>query len=72
MFRYLPIKESFHSDELGDYISFGIIVLNTSGTVITSVSDVSLNESFVTNLCRECTVHQLDPIHLLEVIEDRL
>lgn len=72
MFRYLPIKESFFSDDLGYYISFGIIVLNTSGTIVTTVSDVSLNKQFVSELCFDFTINQLDPIHLLEVIEDRL
>ncbi len=72
MFRYLPIKESYYSDELGNYISFGIVVLNVSGSIITTVPDVSLDEKFVAELCCECTVNQLDPIHLLDVIEDRL
>lgn len=72
MYLYLPISESFHSDEFGNYISFGIVVQNSAGTIITSVSDVSLDEVFVTDLCFECSINQLDPIHLLEVIEDRL
>ena len=70
MFRYLPFKENMHSDELGDYITFGIKAFNPSGCETICISDVSVNEAFVTDLCRKCMDAQLNPIHLLEVIED--
>lgn len=69
MFRYLPFKKSMHSDELKDYITFGIKAFSLSGCEIMSVSDVSINEAFVIDLCRKCIDAQLDPIHLLDVIE---
>lgn len=72
MYRYVPFKEKLHSDELGTYISFGIKVFDSLNCLITSVSDVSTNEAFVQDLCEKCTLHQLHPIHLLDVIEDNL
>lgn len=72
MFRYLPIKENLRSDELGTYISYGIKAFDTASREIMFVHDVSLNEALVTELCRSCTLHQLHPIHLLDVIEDNI
>lgn len=72
MFRYVPFKEELHSDELGFYISFGINIIDSSNNLITSISDISINESFVSELCDRYTLYQLDPIHLFEVIEDSL
>lgn len=72
MFRYFPFPESLQSDEFGAYISFGIKVFDSSGREIASVSDVSVNKEFVADLCRRCTLYQLYPIHLYDVIEDHL
>ncbi len=72
MFRYIPFRESLYSDEIGSYISFGIKVFDSSGKEIASVSDVSADEAFVTALCKKCTLYRLQPIHLLDVIEDNL
>lgn len=72
MFRYVPIKESLYSDDLGSYISFGIKVFDDSNCAVVSVSDISVNETFVSELCNLCTLHQLNPIHLLDIIEDNI
>ncbi len=39
---------------------------------LNSVSDVSVDKSFVANLCKLFTDNQLDPIHLTDVLEDSL
>ena len=72
MFLYLPIKESFFSSEVGEYVSYGIRVLDSEGNEIERVSDVSLNQSIVTELCEKCTTQNLDAIHLFDIIEDNL
>lgn len=72
MYRYVPFKEKLYSDEFGTYISFGIKAFDSLNCSITSVSDVSTNEVFVQDLCEKCTLYQLHPIHLLDVIEDNL
>lgn len=72
MFQYVPFEESLQSDELGSYISFGIKAVDSSNRITTSVSDVSTDEAFVEDLCNRCTLQQLNPIHLLDVIEDNI
>lgn len=72
MFQYVPFEESLQSDELGSYISFGIKAVDSSNRITTSVSDVSTDEAFVADLCNRCTLQQLNPIHLLDVIEDNI
>lgn len=72
MFLYVPFTENLCSDELGSYISFGIKAIDSLDRPIATVSDVSTNEAFVTDFCKRCTLQQLHPIHLLDVIEDNL
>lgn len=51
MFRYVMFEEILQSDEFGQYRSFGIKVMDTSGSEITSVSDVSVNRELVRDIC---------------------
>ena len=72
MNRYLPFREELYSDDIGKYVSYGIRVLNSQGHIIESVSDVSVDKDFVTELCYLWTRHQLSPIHMRDVLEDVL
>lgn len=75
MFRYQPFKEDIVSSDVNVYTSFGIQFMQsaTDGWVeLNSVSDVSVDKTFVTNLCKLFTDNQLDPIHLSDVLEDNL
>ena len=72
MIQYLPIREAHYSDDLGRYISFGIKAVDSRNNVILFISDVSVNESLVNSICIDCTKGELNPIHLLDVIEDRI
>lgn len=72
MFRYISYKEVLYSDEFGYYVTFGIRVIDSERGEICSVSDVSLDKEFVNRLCFDCTDGQLDPIHLMDVIEDNI
>ena len=67
--RYISFREALHSDELGDYESFGIRVLTASGEEIAAVSDVSPDGALVDELCRRCNEDAISPLHLLDVIE---
>lgn len=40
--------------------------------VVQFISDVSLDRAFVEALARRCTAAQLDPCHLLDVVEDAI
>lgn len=72
MNRYLPFREELHSDDIGTYVSYGIQVFVSHGNMIESISDVSVDKDFVTELCALWTQHQLSPIHIREVLDDIL
>lgn len=72
MFHYHLLKEILYSDELGEYISFGIQVTNQRGDKVASVSDISTKQDYVEELCRLFNKNNLSPLHLRDVIEDML
>lgn len=72
MYQYRLTENRLYTEELGQYVSFGIDVANSSGQIILSVPDVSPDRQLVTDLCACCTQLQLDPIHLFDVLEDTL
>lgn len=60
-------KEDIVSSDVTVYTSFGIRFMQSAGNgwvKLNSVSDVSVDKSFVANLCKLFTDNQLDPIHL--------
>lgn len=75
IFRYALISEKLFSSELGHYRSFGIRAFQKTECgwrEVAFVSDVSTDRAAVEQLARRCTEGQLDPIHLLDVVEDAL
>ena len=63
------------SKELGPYTTYGILAardLRGCQQVVQFISDVSLDRAFVEALARRCTAAQLDPCHLLDVVEDAI
>ena len=75
IFRYALISEKLFSSELGRYRSFGIRAFQKTECgwrEVAFVSDVSTDRAAVEQLARRCTEGQLDPIHLLDVVEDAL
>ena len=71
LFRYIPQQEELKSDELGTYTTYGVKVFENESEV-KYISDVSLDKHFVSELCRKCTEGQLEPIHLMDIIEDNI
>lgn len=63
--RYEAVKERVHSDELGEYDTYGIRVT----TEIASVSDVSIDGAKVDELCRAFNECELSPLCLLDAID---
>lgn len=47
-------------------------IVYTYRVVCQIISDVSLDRAFVEALARRCTAAQLDPCHLLDVVEDAI
>ena len=57
------------------YITYGILAardLRGCQQVVQFISDVSLDRALVEALARRCTAAQLDPCHLLDVVEDAI
>ena len=72
MNQYLPFREELHSDDIGAYVSYGVRVIDSQGNITESISDVSVDEKFVTDLCNLWTQYQLSPIHIRDVLDDVL
>lgn len=72
MLRYVPRPEAVRSVDGEHYISYSIVILDEAGREIAHVSDVSTRKAAVAELCSACERCQIDPIHLRDVIEDRL
>ena len=70
-YRYVPVQETLHSDELGSYVSYAISV-RTAEEEIAFVSDVSTDFEEIERLADLCTEKQLDPEQLPDVLEDFL
>lgn len=75
MLLYFPVRESLFSSEIGNYRAFGIAAVSVSGRgwkQAAFVSDVSVSFLFTAGLALRCTLGQLDPVHLEDVVEDEI
>lgn len=71
MFRYVCVEEFLFNREHGHYRSFGIRAFHDYCEVA-FLSDISTDVSFVDFMAALCTRLQLDPIHLMDVMEDMI
>lgn len=70
---FIPVEQELFSPYIGLYRSYGIAAVRLSHSrceIPAFVSDVSTDFSFVSYLADLFTCHQLDPLHLINVIED--
>ena len=70
---FLPVEQVLFAPCLGHYRSFGIAAVRLSRSrceIPAFVSDVSTDYSFVSYLADLFTRGHLEPLHLLNVIED--
>ena len=75
VFLYLPIESERTSPCTGPYRIFGLQVCNIRDGVneeIIFLPDISTDASFVLRLVEIFNRKQLDPIHLMDVMEDLL
>lgn len=70
-YTYEVTEELMESEELGDYVTFGIAVYSGKEEVM-RVRDVSTDLDAVRDLAERCTSGELAPVHLFDVIEDFL
>ncbi len=66
---YEAVSEKLVSDELGEYVTYGIRCSQNS-VEMAFVSDVSVDEKEVKSLVAHFNSDQLDPLHLYDVLED--
>lgn len=74
-YLYTFVEEIIVSDEFGEYNTFGIKIFkieDLGNREVCCVRDVSTNKEFVCRLVEDCNKYELDPIHIFDVIEDRL
>ena len=75
MIVYLTVKESLVNPYTGRYTSYGIKAVDVTEYVQTDIvfiSDVSMYLEIVLDIAQRCTLYQLDPVHLIDVIEDSI
>ena len=75
MYLYLPIAEYGAEDTLGCYLTFGLEIYETAGEQVRrlkTVSEVSVDAATACTIARDCTLVQLYPCHLSDLLEDRL
>ena len=73
VYTYRVVCQKLSAPELGPYTTYGILAardLRGCQQVVQFISDVSLDRAFVEALAR--TAAQLDPCHLLDVVEDAI
>lgn len=68
---YTVEKEKLYHKDIGEYTTFGLRAC-CKGKCVAFISDVSVDERFVTELAERFTAAQLSVIHLKEVIDDIL
>ena len=75
VYTYRVVCQKLSAPELGPYTTYGILAardLRGCQQVVQFISDVSLDRALVEALARRCTAAQLDPCHLLDVVEDAI
>ena len=72
MVIYEAISSKHFSPETGAYVSFGISARNSENGQVSYVPDVFLQEQEALAFAERMQQLQVEPIHLMEVIEDML
>lgn len=77
MFVYRCCAERRSSPDEGSYDCFGLMVQRLDckhrpSPALALVPDISVDRTFVEHLAELYTAYQLDPVHLLDAVEDAL
>lgn len=73
MIEYYAVKEALYSEEIGAYTAYGIGVFEYDRgekKTLQYIPDVFLDEEKAEQLVAMCNSIQLEPLHLLDVVED--
>ena len=71
MVRYEVETKILCSEELGEYVTYGIRACE-GGVIVESVSDISTDHALVQKLVDRCNEGGLDTIHLSDFVTDCL
>lgn len=69
---YRLIEETLFDIDIGNYITYGIELLDESGVVVNRISDIDTNRREVEELCERCNMLSLSPVHFRDVVDDFL
>lgn len=75
MYRYCMNEGGFYLPDVGAYQSYGLKVVVDKGDTeifLLAVPDISTDSAFVAFLAETFEREQLEPLHLLDVLEDLL
>lgn len=74
LYYYTTFEGILQEDEIGQYTTHGIRAVYTSdrATVVSSVSDVSVDYDEAKKIADMCNELELEPVHLLDVVEDMI
>lgn len=74
VYTYRVVCQKLSAPELGPTLPTAFCRADLRGCqqVVQFISDVSLDRALVEALARRCTAAQLDPCHLLDVVEDAI
>ena len=67
-YTYTCMEQNFYNKEIGNYTTYGIKLEGTS----VAVGDVSCERGIVERLVSDLNECQAEPIHLYDIIDDRL
>lgn len=74
MYIYKVFEEEVESQDNGKYNSFGVAVYKSVSEnnleEVLRVSDISPDKKTVQTLSNMCTEHQVEPVHIYDIIED--
>ena len=70
--KYRKVREKLYFIELSKcYRTYGIAALS-NGKCVAFVSDISTSSSAVRGLAKRCNKNSLDPVHLVDIVDDFL
>ena len=75
MYLYLAVEQQMHTVQAGAYRTFGLEIYETAGGRLQKcggADDVWPEAGPVCALARDCTLEQVEPCHLLDVVADWL
>lgn len=73
MWWYKAVKGKYYTPESGNYTAYGISVYRVGlrAKRVLFMPDVSVYRTHAVKLARDCTLGQLDPAQLNDVVQDR-